>query len=119
MKIRLYLDEDAMDGDLVRALRLRGADVQTALEAGLINHPDDEHLAYAARQERALYSFNVVDFMTLHTVYMAEGKHHAGIILAQQQRYHVGEQMRRLLKLTGTKSAENLHDNIEFLSAWG
>lgn len=27
MQIRLYLDEDAMDSDLVRALRLRGVDV--------------------------------------------------------------------------------------------
>ena len=119
MKIRLYLDEDAMDGDLVQALRMRGADVQTALEAGLIKRPDDEQLAYAARHERSLYSFNVADFMSLHTAYMAEGKHHAGIILAQQQRYNIGEQMRRLLKLIGTKSAENLRDNIEFLSVWG
>jgi len=27
MKIRLYLDEDTMDADLVRALRIRGVDV--------------------------------------------------------------------------------------------
>jgi hypothetical protein len=85
MKLRLYLDEDAMDGDLVLALRMRGVDVQTALEAGLIKHPDDEQLSYAASHERALYSFNVSDFAALHTRYMVEGKHHAGIILAQQQ----------------------------------
>ena len=36
MKIRLYLDEDAMDGNLVWALRVRGLDVATALESGLI-----------------------------------------------------------------------------------
>lgn len=35
MQIRLYLDEDAMDSDLVRALRLRGVDVTTALDVGL------------------------------------------------------------------------------------
>jgi hypothetical protein len=119
MKIRLYLDEDAMDGDLVQALRMRGMDVQTALEAGLISTPDNHHLAYAARNELTLYSFNVADFMALHTAYMNEGVRHAGIILAQQQRYNVGEQMRRLLKLIGTKSAEKMRDNIEFLSAWG
>lgn len=119
MKIRLYLDEDAMDSDLAQALRMRGMDVQTALEAGLINTPDNKQLAYAARHDRALYSFNVVDFMALHTAYMTEGMRHAGIILAQQQRYNIGEQMRRLLKLVGTKSAEKMRDNIEFLSAWG
>ena len=45
MRARLYIDEDAMDDDLVQALRLRGADVQTALEAGLVGRPDEEHLA--------------------------------------------------------------------------
>ena len=50
---------------------------------------------------------------------MTDGMHHAGIILAQQQRYNIGEQMRRLLKLVGTKSAEKMRDHIEFLSAWG
>jgi len=32
MQIRLYLDEDSMDSDLLRALRLRSVDVITALE---------------------------------------------------------------------------------------
>ena len=39
MQARLYIDEDAMDDDLVQALRLRGVDVQTALAAGLTNRP--------------------------------------------------------------------------------
>ena len=34
MQIRLYLDEDAMDGDVVEALRTRGVNVLTAEEAG-------------------------------------------------------------------------------------
>ena len=42
MQIRPYLDEDAMDSDLVRALRLRGVDVTTALDAGLTNSADEE-----------------------------------------------------------------------------
>lgn len=60
MTIRLYVDEDAMDQDLVRALRGRGVDVTTALEAGMIARDDRDHLEYATRQGRALYSFNVV-----------------------------------------------------------
>ena len=47
MKIRLYLDEDAMDGNLVWALRIRGLDVVTALDSGLIHTPDAKHLEYA------------------------------------------------------------------------
>lgn len=33
MTIRLYIDADAMDSDLVAALRFRGVDVETAVEA--------------------------------------------------------------------------------------
>jgi hypothetical protein len=40
MKISLYLDEDTMDADLVRALRIRGVDVTTALEQGMIRFND-------------------------------------------------------------------------------
>lgn len=40
-----------MDDDLVQALCLRGADVQTALEAGLVGRCDEEHLAHAAEVE--------------------------------------------------------------------
>lgn len=64
MQIRLYLDEDAMDGNLVWALRVRGLEVVTALDAGLIQTPDLKHLEYASLHGRTLYSFNVSDFMS-------------------------------------------------------
>ena len=118
MTIRLYVDEDAMDQDLIRALRVRGVDVITALEAGMIERDDNEHLEYAAQHGRALYSFNVADFCRLHTDYLSEGKRHAGVILAPQQRYSVGEQMLRLLRLIAAKSAEEIQNQVEFLSFW-
>jgi hypothetical protein len=49
---------------------------------------------------------------------MQAGESRAGIILAVQQRYSVGEQMRRLLRLIDTLTAEEMRDRIEFLSAW-
>lgn len=36
MKIKLYLDEDTMDLDLIHALRIRGVDLATALEQGMV-----------------------------------------------------------------------------------
>jgi hypothetical protein len=118
MTIRLYIDEDAMDKDLVQALRARGVDVITALDAGMIERGDEQHLGFAATEERVLYSFNVGDFYHLHTMFLAQGKSHAGIALAQQQRYSVGEQMRRLLRLIAAKSAEDMRNQVEFLSTW-
>lgn len=119
MQIRRYLDEDAQRGGLVRALRLRGVNVLTTNEAGTGELDDPAQLAYATSQGRVLYSFNIRDFRALHTAQIVEGKTHGGIILAPQQRYSVGEQMRRLLRLIYTVSAEEMRDRIEFLSAWG
>jgi hypothetical protein len=107
-----------MDDDLVQALRLRGVDVETALEAGMTNHPDDEHLAHASAAGRVIYTFNVGDFMRLHGEYTAAGKAHASIIFGDQQRYGVGEQMRRLRRITAIRSAEAMQNSYEFLSAW-
>lgn len=106
-----------MRGALVSALRARGVDIVTALEAGMTEHPDEAHLECATREGRVLYSFNVRDFYRLHQEYIARGQSHAGIILAQQQRYSVAEQMRRLLKLMSARSAEEMKNRVEFLSA--
>ena len=70
---------------LVTALRARGIDVHTALEAAMIARADEEHLLFAAAQGRVLCSFNVGDFYRLHTRYMAQHKSHTGMILARQQ----------------------------------
>jgi len=53
MQIRLYLDEDAMDSDLVHTLRMHRVNVTTALDEGLIEHYDKDHLAFAAPQSCA------------------------------------------------------------------
>ncbi|HLG16633.1 MAG TPA: DUF5615 family PIN-like protein [Blastocatellia bacterium] len=118
MRIRLYLDEDTMDADLVHALRIRGVDVTTALEQRMVRRADGDHLECARSQQRTLYSFNIGDYQQLHAEYVMEGKHHAGIILARQQRHGIGEQMRRLLRIVARVSAEDMKDRVVFLSSW-
>ena len=86
MKIRLYLDEDTQRSGLLNALRRRDVDVLTAAEAVMLGAPDPEQVAFAARLGRALYTFNRSDFQRLHTEYMLAGWHHAGLIVALQQR---------------------------------
>ena len=119
MTIRLYFDEDSMRHALIHALRARGIDVQTALDAGMIERTDEEHLAFATTQGRVLCSFNVGDFYQLHTNNIAQHKSHAGIVLARQQQYSVGGYMRRLLRLMAHLTAEEMQNRVEFLSAWG
>jgi hypothetical protein len=71
-----------MDCDLVAALRSRGVEVTTPLEAGLVGTPDDEQLAFAAANGYVLYTFNICDFYRLHTQWVSAGREHAGMILA-------------------------------------
>ena len=118
MRLRLYLDEDSMNSKLVRALRGRGVDVITAREAGMIGRNDKDHLEFAAREDRALYTFNIAHFCELHSQHLSLGKSHMGIILAQQQRYSVGDQMRRLLRLIAERPAEEMRNQVEFLADW-
>jgi len=119
VRVRLYFDEDSMRHALVEALRKRGVDILTALEAGTIEEPDADQLEYATTCGRAIYSFNVADFCQIHAQWLTERKSHAGIILARQQQYSVGEQMRRLLRLVGALSTEDMQNRVEFLSDWG
>lgn len=118
MNLLLYLDEDSMDHALVLALRARGVDVLTTQEAGMLARLDEENLEFASSQGRVLYSYNVADFYRLHTAWLTGGRSHAGLILGQQQQYSIGEQLRRLLKLIAARSAEDMVDRAEFLSAW-
>jgi hypothetical protein len=107
-----------MDGDLVRGLRSRGIDVITATEADMIRRKDEEHLSLATAKGRALYSYNIRDFHEIHTQWTLTGRSHAGIILAQQERYSIGEQIRRLVHLIGSLTEEAMRNRVEFLDRW-
>jgi Domain of unknown function (DUF5615) len=84
VRVRLYLDEDASRHSLARELRLRGADVVTAAEAGMNGKPDEKQLVWAAANQRAIYSYNRGDFYELHTAWLRGERPHAGIILSRQ-----------------------------------
>ena len=116
--IRLYLDEDATRRSLAFALRARNVDVLTAAEAAMINKLDQDHLLLAASLDRALYTYNTADYCILHQNWPAEGTPHAGIIVATQQRYSVGEELRLLTRLISRVGAETMRNRIEFLSSW-
>lgn len=85
----------------------------------MVERSDADHLAYAAAQGRALYSFNRGDFLRLHALYLQEGRTHCGILLPRQQHYSVGEQMGRVLQLMAVRRPEDMQNQVEFLSAWG
>lgn len=118
MQIRLLIDEDAGTHAVAHNLRLRTLDVVTVVELGRSGLTDDVQLAFAQTEGRVIYTFNQRDFFRLHSECLRNGQPHAGIICAAQQRYSIGEQVRRLLHLIKVKTAEEMQNNIEFLSDW-
>lgn len=85
--MRLLLDE-MYPAHLARALRERAMDVTGVDERDpLKGLADEELLVIAAREERAIVSENVSDFMRLYGEWAAAGRDHAGVVIALSSRF--------------------------------
>ena len=115
----IYIDEDAMGRKLVAALRDRDVVVATAYDSNQVKASDERQLEFATSNSFVLYTFNVCDYYELHTQWLASDRNHAGMILAQQQRFSIGEQLSRLLRLRSLISTEEMRNKAEFLGDWG
>ena len=103
---------------LPRNLRAAGIDVLTVAEAGRRGLSDEEQLAFAALQGRAVFTCNVPDFARLHKAWVSAGRQHAGIILLKEQSTSVGVQIRALVRLAAALDPETMRDRLEFLTKW-
>ncbi|MBC7263404.1 MAG: DUF5615 family PIN-like protein [Chloroflexi bacterium] len=113
--IRLYLDED-VHKRVATALRLRGFDVISAHEVGRWGLSDEEQLAYATAEGRALFTHNTSDYLQLHLDWLQHGKEHYGIILSDQVPVNV--LVRRLLNLLNHVTADEMRNQIRWLQAF-
>ena len=113
--IKLYLNED-VHIKLAKALRQRGFDVITTIEAGMVGSPDEKQLAFATSQGRAILTFNRGDYAKLHKRYAERGWEHYGIIVSEQ--YPIGDVLRRVVNLLASLSAEDICNQLEYLSQW-
>ncbi|HZU37097.1 MAG TPA: DUF5615 family PIN-like protein [Gemmataceae bacterium] len=113
--VRLYLDRHIMRR-LAVDLRGRGFDVLTTEEAGKDTASDEEQLAFASAQSRAILTFNIRDFAPLHDAWHAAQRTHTGIIVSQQLgSREYGMLLRRMLGLLNHFTAEELVDNLVHL----
>lgn len=99
---------------LADELRRYGFDVTTSHEQDLLGVPDNQQLAYAALEQRAILTFNVCDFARLPDEYMAAGKQHWGIIFSTTE--PIGVLVHRLLRLLNSLSANELKNQIRWLN---
>lgn len=102
--VRLYADEQ-FPLPVVELLRSFGYDVLTVQEAGNANQkiPDEQVLAFALSNERAVITTNRRDFIRLHTLQ----PNHAGIIVCKADQdwerlaTHIKEAISTAATLTG------------------
>ena len=81
------LDEMFSD-DIAQQLRTKGYDViSVAADPALAGLPDDQVLAYATTEGRALVTANIKDFVPLDSRYRAAGQSHAGLILVSTKTF--------------------------------
>ena len=113
---RLHLDEH-LSPRLAQQLRQHGFDVTSTVETDMLADSDEEQLAYAAAERRALVTCNFADFMALHKQYFTLDREHWGIILSTQESVNV--LCRRLLRLLDTLSEEDLKNQIRWLNEFG
>lgn len=107
-RITLYTDEHVPRA-VVRGLRERGVDTLTVSEAGMLGASDEEHLAFARREGRVLFTQDD-DFLRLH----AAGVEHAGIVYARQPTA-IGEAIRGLVLVFELLDPDEMEGQLEFL----
>jgi predicted nuclease of predicted toxin-antitoxin system len=113
--VRLYFDRHIMIR-LAIDLRGHGYDVLTTEEAGKDTVSDEEQLAFATAENRAILTFNIRDFAPLHEAWQAAQRPHAGIIVSQQlgsRQY--GVLLPRMLRLLNHFTAEEMLSNFVHL----
>ena len=107
-KVRYYTDEHVAKV-VINGLRQRGVDVLTVPESNMLSASDEEQLAFAFSQQRAIFTQDD-DFLRM----AAQGHEHAGIIYAPQ-RTPIGEIISGLMLIYSVLSAKEMIGNIEFL----
>ena len=79
----VYIDEDVhiLVGDLLRA---KGFNAVTARDADMSQQSDESQIEFAAQYRMVILTHNRMDYLNLHTRYIAMGIPRSGVILANR-----------------------------------
>ena len=111
--VRLYIDAD-ISYKLAQALRGRGFDAVAAREVGMAEASDDEQMAYAAAEGRAILTCNAQDFTPIFRDYWRKQRSHSGVIVSEQ--LGLGEMLRRAIQFLNSVTADEMRNNWKNLA---
>ena len=107
-KIRFYLDENVHSA-VAKGLQLRGVDVITTRDQGMLGASDEAQLALANSLERVFFTHDA-DFLNINQTNQA----HAGLAYAHPWT-PIGDLVRGLLLLHDVLAPEEMRGRVEFL----
>lgn len=81
----------------------------TTKEAGMLGADDEEHIAFAMKERRVIFTQDE-DFLKLHS----KGVKHSGIVYAHQ-RTPIGHIVRGLMLIYQVLEPDEMKDHLEFL----
>ena len=115
LSVRLYLDRH-IKKQLAVDLTAQGYDVLRTEDVKMDTALDSEQLEFATKENRAILTFNIRDFATLHEQWSAAGQSHCGIIVSQQlTSKQYGLLLGRMLRLLNHFSNEEMRSNFVHL----
>lgn len=116
--MKLYLDEN-ISQLVAKKLREKGYDVVSVHENHTQSKSDTEQLELAIEEERAIVTYDLVDFTDLAKEYIAKGKSHCGIILVSNKTIPQ-DNLKKLIvsleKLLQNKEKDFLENEIVYLT---
>ncbi len=108
-----YADEH-FRGAITAGLRLCGMDVATPQERKFTGQPDEAQLAIASAEGRLMLT-NDQDFLAIHAAWRTAGKSHAGIVYWHQDKYPIGEAIRRILDYASNTAPVDAANVVKYL----
>lgn len=107
-KLKFYTDEH-VPSSVVKGLRIRGVEILTTNDSGMIGESDENQIAFAKKEEMVIFTQDE-DFLRLH----AKGVEHSGIIYAHQ-RTPIGKMVQGLMLIYQVLEFKEMENHIEFL----
>ena len=107
-KIAFYTNE-SVNVAISDGLKRRGIKILSARDAGNLGLSDEEQLNYAAKNNFVIVTHDD-DFLTMAIKY-----DHKGIVYVHQQKYSVGDLIRKLKLLWDVAEQVDFRNHVEFL----
>ena len=108
VKLAFYTDE-SVNVVAAEGLKRRGVNALSARDAGNLGSSDQEQLAYARKKNLVIVTHDD-DFLS-----MAMEVQHKGIVYVHQEKYSVGNLIRRLKLLWEIAEPQEMFNHVEFL----